>query len=145
MSLPTTTGAARDVAATRFPNEIIENIVLQVVDPATLGAMMRVSRGILAMAAPRLYCEIRVSSENAYSLYLGLKTSDEEIESSDRAVKAVEGSITRPCLQPGGYAIEGEVIPTGQSHSSQSTYKLTKQTGRKTRVPIILNTELSPL
>jgi hypothetical protein len=119
MSLPAATGAAHDVAATRFPNEIIENIVSQMVDSATLAAMMRVSRGILAMAAPRLYCEVTVSSMNAHSLYLGLKTSGEDMERSDRSIEEVKGSLTRPCSRVGGCIIGGEVIPAGQSHSIQ--------------------------
>jgi hypothetical protein len=125
MSLPATTGVAHDFAPARFPNEIIENIVSKVVDRATLAAMLRVSRGTLAMAAPRLYCEVTVSSENAHSLHLGLKTSDEDMERLDRSFKEVEGSLDRPCSRVGRCTIEGDVIPAGQSYSLQSMAKPT--------------------
>jgi hypothetical protein len=125
MSLPATIGAAHDFVPACFPNEIMENIVSQVVDSATLAAMMRVSRVTLAMAAPRLYCEVAVSSENAHSLYLGLQTSDEDMERSGRSVKEVEGSLTRPCSRVGDCTVEGDVVLAGQSHSLQSMAKPT--------------------
>jgi hypothetical protein len=58
-------------ASTRFPMEVIENIVQETDDPSTLAAMMCVSRRMYEVAAPRLYCEIIIHGKNLYRLHVG--------------------------------------------------------------------------
>lgn len=112
--------AGPQAASVQFPHEIIENIVLQMDDPATLAAMMRVSRDMFVLAAPHIYCEVTLSKENAQSLYLGLKGPVEEMEVSERTRKEVEGSITRPDLREGDRGIGREVVSAGESHELRS-------------------------
>jgi hypothetical protein len=67
-------------ASSRLPFEIVEKIADLIDDSATLARMMRVSRTLYEVAAPRLYCEPTISSTNAHSFYLGLETWTEEVE-----------------------------------------------------------------
>jgi len=64
--------------SSHIPFEILEQIVDLVDDSATLARMMRASRTLYALAAPRLYCEPTISRTNAQSFYLGLETSTKE-------------------------------------------------------------------
>jgi len=60
------------LASPILPNEVIENVIQQMSDPSTLATMMRVSRRMYEVAAPRLYCEVDMTARNAGQLYAGL-------------------------------------------------------------------------
>ena len=64
--------------SSQIPFEILEQIVHLVDDSATLARMMRASRTLYELAAPRLYCEPTISRTNAQSFYLGLETLTKE-------------------------------------------------------------------
>jgi hypothetical protein len=55
-------------ASTRFPMEVIRNIVREIDDPSSLAAMMQVSRGMYELAAPRLYSEVHIHGANLANL-----------------------------------------------------------------------------
>lgn len=65
-------------ASSQLPFEILEQIADLVDDSATLARMMRASRTLYALAAPRLYCEPTISRTNAQSFHLGLETLTKE-------------------------------------------------------------------
>jgi len=58
-------------ASTRLTARLIGMIIHQIDRPSTLAIVMRVSRRMYASAAPRLYCEVVVTHNNARSLFLG--------------------------------------------------------------------------
>jgi hypothetical protein len=58
-------------ASTRLTPRLIGEIIHQIDRPSTLAIVMRVSRRMYALAAPRLYCEVVVTHNNARSLFLG--------------------------------------------------------------------------
>jgi hypothetical protein len=57
-------------------DDIIDNIVKQMDNTSTLATMMRVSRRMYKLAAPRLYCEVSVTAENGMGPWAGLELSD---------------------------------------------------------------------
>jgi hypothetical protein len=58
-------------ASTRLTPSLLGRIIHQIDRPSTLAIVMRVSRVMYAIAAPRLYCEVVVTHNNARSLFLG--------------------------------------------------------------------------
>ena len=65
-------------ASSQIPFEIVEQIVDLIDDPTTVARIMRASRTLYELAAPRLYWEPTISRTNAQSFYLGLETLTKE-------------------------------------------------------------------